>query len=163
VGNHNKEFKDYSMGSIKKITINGFKSIKELNDFELKRLNIIVGANGVGKSNLLQVFRMLLAMVNKNFQTFILSNGGADSFPFNGLKETPQIKVNFEFESDGYYAQGNNFYTFELSSKYLPLFILSTHSLLFIYQSTTGPIPSSNITVLSQPNSFLILSVDNIP
>jgi predicted ATPase len=142
VGNHNKEFKDYSMGSIKKITINGFKSIKELNDFELKQLNIIVGANGVGKSNLLQVFRMLLAMVNKNFQTFILSNGGADSFPFNGLKETPQIKVNFEFESDGYYAQGNNFYTFELSPTVDEKFLISETRSYHTYPSKSYGSPS---------------------
>lgn len=45
--------------SLDKLTINGFKSIHELKDFELKNLNVIVGANGAGKSNLLSFFRML--------------------------------------------------------------------------------------------------------
>ena len=59
------------MEIIKRITIKGFKSIRELDNFELRPLNIIVGANGAGKSNLIQIFRMLLAMAQKNFQNFI--------------------------------------------------------------------------------------------
>jgi len=103
------------MGAIKKITIKGFKSIRELDAFELKPLNIIVGANGAGKSNLIQVFRMLLTMAQKNFQTFITTNGGADSFPFNGLKQTPSIEIGFEFTSNSSCSQGSNFYDFSLS------------------------------------------------
>ena len=103
------------MGAIKRITVKGFKSIRELNEFELKPLNVIVGANGAGKSNLIQIFRMLLAMAQKNFQAFILANGGGDAFPFNGLKNTPQIDIGFEFESDSIYAEGHNFYKFSLS------------------------------------------------
>lgn len=71
---------------LKKISVKGFKSIRELDEFELKPLNVIVGANGAGKSNLIQIFRMLLAMVLGNFQNFILLNGGSDAFPYNGLK-----------------------------------------------------------------------------
>ena len=35
--------------AISKLTIKGFKSIRELVDFELRDLNVIVGANGAGK------------------------------------------------------------------------------------------------------------------
>lgn len=103
------------MGAIKKITVKGFKSIKELEDFELKPLNIVVGANGAGKSNLIQIFRMLIAMTSKNFQKFIRENGGADSFPFNGLKETSKIEIGFEFLSNSSFAEGSNFYRFNLT------------------------------------------------
>ena len=101
------------MGAIKRITVKGFKSIRDLDNFELRPLNIIVGANGAGKSNLIQIFRMLLAMVQKNFQSFISANGGADSFPHNGLKQTPKINVGFEFNSGSPFAQGSNFYQFD--------------------------------------------------
>ena len=37
--------------SINNISIKGFKSLKEINRFELGNLNIIIGANGSGKSN----------------------------------------------------------------------------------------------------------------
>ena len=33
-------------GSLDKLTINGFKSIRELKDFELNDLNIFIGGNG---------------------------------------------------------------------------------------------------------------------
>ena len=46
-------------GVIDKISIRGFKSIRELEDFKLKNLNILIGANGAGKSNLVQIFRSL--------------------------------------------------------------------------------------------------------
>ena len=41
---------------IDKITIEGYKSIKSLRDFELKNINILIGANGVGKSNFISAF-----------------------------------------------------------------------------------------------------------
>ncbi len=39
--------------SLDKLTILGFKSIRELRNFELRNLNVFVGANGAGKSNLI--------------------------------------------------------------------------------------------------------------
>nr|WP_205632857.1 AAA family ATPase [Chlorobaculum limnaeum] len=89
-------------GAIKKISINGFKSIRELRDFELQDLNVIIGANGSGKSNLVQVFQMLMAMPRKGLQKFVLENGGADNFLYNGPRNTPAILMEFEFESGSY-------------------------------------------------------------
>ncbi|MCQ2402520.1 MAG: AAA family ATPase [Lentisphaeria bacterium] len=103
------------MGSIKRISIQGFKSIKELKDFELKNLNVIVGANGAGKSNFIQIFKMLLAMIPGGFQKFILKNGGAEGFLFNGSKETSQINIGFEFISNSTYSEGSNFYRFSMN------------------------------------------------
>lgn len=102
-------------GAIKKISISGYKSIRELLEFELRDLNIIIGANGAGKSNLVQVFQLLMAMTRKNLQKFILENGGSDNFLHNGPKNTPSIKIEFEFASHSPYAEGSNFYRFELS------------------------------------------------
>jgi len=41
--------------SLDRVAIRGFKSIRELEDFELRNLNVFVGANGAGKSNLTKV------------------------------------------------------------------------------------------------------------
>ena len=103
------------MGSIKSISVDGFKSIKELKYLELKKLNVMVGANGAGKSNFIQIFRMLDAMSHGRFQEFILKNGGADAFPFCGLKETPEIKIEFEFTSGSSFSRGLNFYRLSMS------------------------------------------------
>ncbi len=102
-------------GALNKISIKGFKSIRELSDLELGNLNVVIGANGAGKSNFVQIFRMLMAMTRKNFTKFILEQGGADNFLFNGLKVTPKIDIAFEFESFSDNAKGPNQYRFELS------------------------------------------------
>ncbi|HEC19948.1 MAG TPA: DUF2813 domain-containing protein, partial [Gammaproteobacteria bacterium] len=101
-------------GAIKSIRIRGFKSIRELESFEFKPLNIIIGANGAGKSNLIQVFRLLMAMAHRNLQAFILENGGADSFLHNGPKHTDAIEMEFEFSSLSDFSAGPNFYRFKL-------------------------------------------------
>ena len=97
-------------GIIKKLDVSGFKSIRELKDFELRPLNIFIGANGAGKSNLVQLFRMLMDMTKKNFQKFILENGGADNFLHNGPKHTETIHLALEFSSHSPYSEGSNFY-----------------------------------------------------
>ena len=103
------------MGTIKRIFVDGFKSLKELKGFELNALNVIVGANGAGKSNFIQIFKMLLAMSQGAFQHFIKMNGGADAFPYLGLKETPVINIGFEFTSNSKKASDSNFYRFTMS------------------------------------------------
>jgi predicted ATPase len=102
-------------GAVKRISISGFKSIRELPDLEFRALNILIGANGAGKSNLVQIFQMLMAMTQKNLQKFIQENGGADNFLHNGLKYTQAIKLEFEFQSHSPNAAGSNFYRCELT------------------------------------------------
>ncbi|MDE0143037.1 MAG: AAA family ATPase [Caldilineaceae bacterium] len=41
------------------ITIKGFKTIRELNDFRPGSLTVLIGPNGAGKSNFLSFFHML--------------------------------------------------------------------------------------------------------
>ncbi len=112
-------------GALKKISIEGFKSIKVLKDFQLGNLNVVIGANGAGKSNFVQIFRMLMAMTLKNFTKFILEQGGADNFLFDGPKATPQINIAFEFESFSDNAKGPNQYRFELSPTVDERFLIS--------------------------------------
>jgi predicted ATPase len=102
-------------GALEKLTVKGFKSIKNLNEFKLGDLNVIIGANGAGKSNFVQIFRMLVAMTQKNFSKFILERGGADTFLFEGPKVTSKIEMGFDFTSHCSNATGPNSYRFELT------------------------------------------------
>lgn len=43
------------------LTIEGFKSIRSLENFELTSLNVLIDGNGAGKSNFIDFFRMLRA------------------------------------------------------------------------------------------------------
>lgn len=87
---------------IERLTIKGFKSIREMVNFSLGDVNIVVGANGAGKSNFVQIFRMVRAMLNKGFQSFIATHGGAVSFLHNGLKVTKVIEAEFNFAKNSY-------------------------------------------------------------
>jgi len=45
------------------LSIVGFKSILALEDFRLTNLKVLIGGNGTGKSNFIDFFRMLRAMI----------------------------------------------------------------------------------------------------
>jgi len=92
--------------SLNTITIQGFKSIQNLTDFKLDKLNLMVGANGAGKSNFVSFFRLLRAMAEEGLASFVLENGKADAFLFNGSKETDSIHAHLAF--------GQNLYRFTL-------------------------------------------------
>jgi len=83
--------------AIDRITLTGFKSIKALESFELGKLNVLIGANGAGKSNFVDYFRMLRAMADEAFQEFVLQAGGGDGFLYLGPKVTRQITSRVEF------------------------------------------------------------------
>lgn len=53
------------------LTIKGFKSIKGLENLRMCSLNVLIGANGVGKSNFVDYFRMLSEMIADRLQFWI--------------------------------------------------------------------------------------------
>lgn len=85
------------MNMLQRLTLNGFKSIKAM-DLELRPLNILIGANGAGKSNLISFFKMLNEMMVGRFQQYIGTSGRAQSLLHFGPKITPQIEAKLEFE-----------------------------------------------------------------
>jgi predicted ATPase len=111
--------------SLDKITIKGFKSIRSLVDFELTNLNILIGGNGAGKSNFIDFFRLLRAMMelplpglaSANLQAYIADGGGSDDFLFNGPKVTNQIEAKMTF--------GENWYRFNLAPTADEAFIIN--------------------------------------
>jgi len=90
------------MPGISKLTIKGFKSIRELEDFELRRLNVLIGANGSGKSNFVDFFRLLRELINQRLQLAVAAEGGADACLFLGPRVTPRLAAKLEFDRNGY-------------------------------------------------------------
>ena len=88
--------------SIDKITIQGFKSIRSLEDFELGPVNILIGANGSGKSNFVSFFSLMREMVEGRLQFAVNKAGGADRHLFLGPKITKEIVVTLEFGPNRY-------------------------------------------------------------
>lgn len=84
------------MRTLEKLTITGFKSIRE-QTLALGPLNVFIGGNGVGKSNLIGAFRFLREIVNQNLAGYALTKGGADTLLHFGRKRTPEMSFRLEF------------------------------------------------------------------
>lgn len=65
--------------AIDTITIRGFKSIRRLDDFPLAKLNVLIGANGSGKSNFVSFFTFLREVVEGRLQKTVNLAGRADA------------------------------------------------------------------------------------
>jgi predicted ATPase len=88
--------------TIERLTIEGFRSIKKLTDFELRPLNVLIGANGAGKSNFVDFFIMLREMIEQRLEQFVRTSGGADALLYLGPKVTPKIVGKLRFGQNGY-------------------------------------------------------------
>lgn len=97
------------MTMLRRVILNGFKSIKTM-DIELHNLNVLIGANGAGKSNLISFFKMLNEMMAGRLQTYIGASGRAQSILHFGPKMTPQLEAQIEVEADN----GTNTYIMRL-------------------------------------------------
>jgi predicted ATPase len=88
---------------IKKLTIQGFKSIRNLENFELRSLNVLIGANGAGKSNFLGFFRLLRELVEQRLQFALQTiEGGADACLYMGPKITRRFVAKLYFSHSFY-------------------------------------------------------------
>ncbi len=87
------------MRSLDYIRAEGFKSILTMN-LELRDLNILIGANGAGKSNFMALFKLLNEIGEGNLEVYIPGHGGADAFLHFGRKTTERISINLLFEDN---------------------------------------------------------------
>jgi predicted ATPase len=82
---------------LKSITLSGYKSInQEGATISFGDITVLLGANGVGKSNLVSFFSILNAMLYGHLQHFIGLNGFADSFLNFGVKNGRYISGKIE-------------------------------------------------------------------
>ena len=86
------------------ISLKGFKSIAE-DRLTFGDLNVLIGANGAGKSNLITFFRMLSYMLSPpsgSLQRFVAEAGFASSLLHDGPKRTREIEAELSLST----AQG---------------------------------------------------------
>ena len=92
---------------LEKLTIKGFKSIQSLDGLDLRSINLLIGGNGAGKSNLIEFFKMLRAMMGlrlaefgdykPSLSRFMENKGGIGNFLFGGLQQTHEISAEMMF------------------------------------------------------------------
>jgi predicted ATPase len=64
---------------IEQITIYGYKSFRDLDLLLRPAVNVLIGANGAGKSNFIGLFRMLRRMMLGELQLYVAQAGGPTS------------------------------------------------------------------------------------
>jgi len=114
------------MRTLEQLTVRNFKSIRD-QTLRLGPLNVFIGGNGAGKSNLIGVFHFLNRVVSADLQNYTGEAGGADSILHFGRKQSPSLAVELEFVQ-GDYANG---YRIELRPTVEDRFIFSRESFWF--------------------------------
>ena len=90
------------MPPLKKLALAGYKSIQSTENLELRALNVLIGANGVGKSNFISFFKLLRDLIEGRLQLHVAQQGGADALLFHGRRTTPQLEAKLFFARNGY-------------------------------------------------------------
>lgn len=90
------------MPSVRSLTVAGYKSIRELKDFKLNSLNVLIGANGAGKSNFINLFRLLNEMYEQQLQLYVQKQGGPDALLHFGRGTSERLHAEFYFSANGY-------------------------------------------------------------
>lgn len=81
------------------ITVKGFKSIAFIEKLALRPINVIIGANGSGKSNLIALFKFLQEIRNGHLQDYA-GKVGAENLLYFGPKTTSRLKVELGFSGE---------------------------------------------------------------
>lgn len=82
------------------ITVKGFKSIASLEKLRIRPINVLIGANGSGKSNFLEAFSFLRILQSRGLRNYVMRSGGADKILHFGSKETPSAAFHISFEGE---------------------------------------------------------------
>lgn len=115
--------------NINKIQIKGFKSICD-QTISLSPINILIGGNGIGKTNFISSFELLRNIYDRQLQRYVIEQRGASSILHLGRKTTSRISIDVEMENSG----NKNRYAVELFENNDTLFI-SDSSTAYYYGS----------------------------
>lgn len=113
---------------IDKISIRNFLSIRELKDFKIENINILIGGNGVGKTNFISFLKLLKNISNKNLQRYVAEQSGANNILYKGSKISESLKGRIEFNN-------SNAYEFELERSNSNSFYFSKELAAYYYTS----------------------------
>jgi predicted ATPase len=92
---------------IERIIIENYKSIRQI-DFRLSPINILIGANGAGKSNFISFFELAKQVYQDEIGEYTMDHGGAGTLLHGGIKVSEYISGLLDFEN-------TNAYKFELT------------------------------------------------
>lgn len=83
---------------IERVQIQNYKSIRQAN-VPLGALNVLIGSNGVGKSNFISFFELTKSIFHQRFGTYTMDHGGMDNLLYKGRKQSDQIAGLLDFDN----------------------------------------------------------------
>ncbi len=86
---------------ISRLVLSGYKSISHC-DLKMGRLNVLIGANGAGKSNFIGFFRLINRILDQQLQISVGLAGGPEALLHFGRKTTSEFSCELYFGNNGY-------------------------------------------------------------
>ncbi len=83
---------------IEQIFIKNYKSIHTAK-IPMKNLNVLIGSNGVGKSNFISFFELVIRLFNQQLGGYVLKQGGVDRLLYQGSKHSECIQGMIDFDN----------------------------------------------------------------
>lgn len=124
------------MQKISKLSLSGFKTIQKIIDLEFENINIFIGANGSGKSNIVSFFEMIGFMMTNAFGKYVSENGFASSMLYHGHRVTNTIEADIQFSSD----TGISDYKFRVSHTVNDSFLFMDETIIYHKSGETKPL-----------------------
>jgi predicted ATPase len=127
------------MRTLELLTIKNFKSIRNA-ELRLGHLNVFIGGNGSGKSNLIGVFHLMNRVAAKELQTYTGIAGGANKILHFGRKRSTSITIGLRFLE----GKDANEYWIELIPTNDDRFIFSDETVKY-HDTTSYPRPYEDL------------------
>ncbi|MGW5878708.1 AAA family ATPase [Nocardiopsis terrae] len=89
---------------LQSLTVEGLTSIRSAS-VELGDMNVLIGANGAGKSNLISALAMLGRIIDGELAFYVGQSGGGSGLLHDGPKATPRITLEAQFQDLLYGAE----------------------------------------------------------
>jgi len=123
------------MVQIQSLSLSGFKTICDLKDMDFEKVNIFIGANGSGKSNIVSFFEMISYMMTEALGQYVSENGFASSMLYHGQKVTSNIESKIKFTS----KTGGSQYSFKIAHTFNDNFIFMGEEIQYKKKNSQRP------------------------
>jgi len=98
--------------AIDRIYIRNFKSIRDSGEIYIKPINILIGSNGVGKSNFISFFKLLNSIYKQRLKFYTADNGYVNRILYFGRKQSKFLEGSIVFKTED--GNVSNCYDFKL-------------------------------------------------
>ena len=123
---------------IESVRIRGFRSLADVELSNLRNANVLIGANGSGKSNFIRFFEMMSWMLrSRRLGEFVELQGGADDQLHKGNRVTPRMEAELALRTEA----GRNDYRFALVHAHPDRFVFTDEAYRFNASNRSGEAP----------------------